>query len=104
MSDDVPQTPVLSLRRPEDRASEILAEKDPAAAVQALPVSDLYHLVKDLGLEDAHELIALASPDQFQGLLDLDVWAVERLDDAAVERLDDAAVRPWLEALVAAGP
>lgn len=74
----------------------LLAQRDPALAVQALPVTDLYHLVKDVGLDDAHELVALASPEQFQGLLDLDAWSVDRLDDAAV--------RPWLEALAAAGP
>src|SRR4029453_8156540 len=54
------------------------------------------HLVKGVGLDEAHELVALASPEQFQGMLDLDVWSKDRLDDGAV--------RPWLEALAIAGP
>jgi hypothetical protein len=96
MSDDRSQTPALPLRRPEDRVVALLGEKDPAAAIQAVPIPELYHLVKDVGIEDAHELLALASPEQLQGMLDLDAWSVDKLEDAAV--------RPWLEALAAAGP
>src|SRR5262249_11187096 len=57
---------------------------------------ELYYAIKETGLEDAHEIVALASPEQVRGFVDLDVWERDRVD---VERL-----RPWLEALVEAGP
>jgi len=52
-------------------------------------------LLKDLGLEEAGELIALATPEQVQGFIDLDAWNVDKLDDAAV--------RPWIDALITVG-
>jgi hypothetical protein len=83
-------------RRPEDRLAALTGAADAPARVAAMPVTDLYYLIKELGLEEAQELVALATPEQVQGFLDLDVWKVDQLDDAAV--------RPWLDALIAAGP
>jgi hypothetical protein len=81
--------------KPEERMEALLAGKDAALRVAETPVSDLYFLIKDLGLEEATELIALATPEQVQGFLDLDAWNVDKLDDAAV--------RPWIDGLIAAG-
>jgi uncharacterized protein DUF6178 len=81
-------------RRSSQRAEAILADRDPAARVAELPVQDLYFLVKDLGLDEAHDIVALASPEQFQGMLDFDTWNLDHFDDAAL--------RPWLEALLTA--
>src|SRR5215470_7215521 len=83
-------------RRAARRIEAILADPEPAARVAALPVQDLFFLVQEVGLADAHEVIALATPEQFQGLVDLSSWSHDRLDDAAVV--------PWLEALLDAGP
>lgn len=49
---------------------------DPAAPtlVPQLPVEDFYYLVKDIGLDDAGELLGLASEEQIQACLDLDIW------------------------------
>jgi hypothetical protein len=44
------------------RIDALLEAKDPAAAVAALAVPDFFFLVKDLGVADAHELLALATP------------------------------------------
>jgi hypothetical protein len=86
----------LASRRPARRLEAIFGSADPEAHVAALPIQDLYFLIQELGLADAHELVALATPEQVQGFLDLDAWKADRLDDAAVV--------PWLEALIAAGP
>jgi hypothetical protein len=86
----------IAARSASRRAEALLADKDPAARVAALPVADLFHIIHELGLTDAHELVELATPEQLQGLVDLDAWNGDRLDDTAII--------PWLDALVAAGP
>src|SRR5215470_8481097 len=83
-------------RRAARRIDAILADADPDARVAALPVQDLFFLVQEVGLADTHELVALATPEQFQGLVDLSSWSHDRLDDGAIV--------PWLEALLEAGP
>src|SRR5215813_1482698 len=86
----------IAARSASRRVEALLSDRDPAARVAALPVQDLFHIIHELGLADAHELVELATPEQVQGLIDLDAWRGDRLDDAAVV--------PWLDALVAAGP
>jgi hypothetical protein len=78
------------------RADALIAEPDAARLVPQLPVQELYYAIQEVGLADATELLALASPEQVQGLVDLDVW--ER------DQLDVARLQPWLDALVDAGP
>lgn len=86
-----------SLARPrgERRMDALLEAADPAAAVAALSLPEIYFLVKEVGLGEAGELVALATPEQLRGCLDMDIWDRDRLQfDAAV---------PWLQALVEAG-
>jgi hypothetical protein len=61
----------------------ILDLPEPRPVVQALAVEELAMLVKDVGASDAGPLLALASPRQLQGLVDLDAWAGDRLDREA---------------------
>ena len=61
-----------------------------------LPVQELYYAIEEVGLADAGELVVLASPEQLQGFIDLDVW--ER------DHFDEATMRGWLDALVEVGP
>ena len=89
----VPNQPAVPARK---RIAELLDEEDPEAAVQALPATDLYALVKEIGLGDATDILALAAPEQVQACLDLDVWDGDQIRDADV--------RPWLFALVETGP
>lgn len=77
------------------RLDALLAVDDPAAAVAALTVPEVHELVTDLGFDEASELIALATPEQLRGCLDLDVW--DR------DHLVVTAARPWLTAIAAAG-
>jgi hypothetical protein len=83
-------------QRPVERLEALIGAEDAPARVAALPVPDLFHLVQEVGLDDAHGLVALASPEQVQGLIDLDAWRGDALDDVAVV--------PWLEAVLEAGP
>ena len=86
-----------SLARPrgERRMDALLDAADPAAAVAALSLPEIYFLVKEVGLGEAGDLVALATPEQLRGCLDMEIWDRDRLQfDAAV---------PWLQALVEAG-
>src|SRR5690349_4650161 len=85
----------LARARRSRRADALLSEPDAAQLVPRLPVQELYYAIKEVGLADAQELVALASPEQVRGFLDLDVWQRDQLD---VERMNE-----WLEALVEAG-
>ncbi len=87
-----------SLTRPRGvrRMEALLEAPDPEAAVAALSVPDFYFLVKEVGLADAGDLVALATPEQVRGALDLEVWDRDRV------QLDAAG--PWLASLIEAGP
>jgi hypothetical protein len=78
------------------RADEILASPDAAKLVPSLPVQELYYAIREVGLADAAELVALATPKQFRGFVDLDGWKREELD---VTRVAD-----WLSVALEAGP
>jgi hypothetical protein len=86
---------LLGRLRGAKRVDAIVSRKDAAQLVAELPVQDLFFLIKETGLDDCRELVELATPEQFQGFLDLDCWAVDRLRDDAT--------RPWLFALLDAG-
>jgi hypothetical protein len=78
------------------KADALLEEPDAAKLVPQLPVQELYYAIKEVGLADAEELVALASPLQVRGFIDLDVW--ER------DALDERRLNAWIETLVDAGP
>jgi hypothetical protein len=86
---------LLARSRGGKRIEALLSQPDPAAAVAALPVQDLYFLIKEVGLEDASGLVELATGEQIQGFLDFDVW--DR------DHLETSELRPWLTALLGAG-
>jgi len=73
----------------------LIARPDAADAVAELPVSELYGLIKEVGFSDSQELVALATPEQLRGCLDLDLWDRDRM------QLE--ATKPWLAAVVEAG-
>lgn len=77
------------------RIDDLLSAPNPAQAVAALAPTEIYYLVKDVGFADAGDLMALATGEQVQGCLDLDVW--DR-DHVQLE-----AARPWLASLIEAG-
>lgn len=85
----------LARPRAAQRVDALLSSSDPGAAVAGLSIPELYFTIAEVGLADAYELVALATPEQFQGCLDLAIW--DR------DQIQDAGVMPWLAALTAAG-
>src|SRR5205823_481584 len=67
-----------------------LSAPDPEALVQAIPEHDLYLAILDVGPDDAAEVVALASPQQFRHFVDLAAWP--RGDEGPGAR----AVLSWL--------
>ena len=74
----------------------ILDSPTPAHLVQSLAEEDLFWLVQEIGPEDALPVLSLASNDQWQYLLDLELWEKDRLGNASVNR--------WLDLLLKADP
>jgi hypothetical protein len=66
-------------RNPRKRVELVLADPQAAALVQRIPIEEFYYLVHGVGLEDALEVLRLATPEQLQGCLDLDLWRRDRL-------------------------
>ena len=71
----------LVLRLPaEERAKFLLEAPKPMALVRALPDSDFYLTVREVGPEGALPLLVLASATQIAHLLDLESWRRDRFD------------------------
>src|SRR4051794_26690466 len=85
----------LARARRGKKADAILSEPDAARLVPTLPVQELYYAIKEVGLADAEDLLALATAQQVQGFVDLDAW--ER------DHLDERRLNAWIEALSDAG-
>jgi hypothetical protein len=77
------------------KADAIISEPDAARLVPTLPVQELYYAIKEVGLADAAELVALATAEQVQGFVDLDVWERDHLDERRVDA--------WIDTLADAG-
>ncbi|MBK7195768.1 MAG: hypothetical protein IPH80_25075 [Myxococcales bacterium] len=94
-------TPLAHLRaqltapRGRARVEALLERPDAADAVAALAPNALHELVTAVGMADAGELLALATPEQVQGCLDLEVWDRDRIE------LSQA--RPWVATLLELG-
>ncbi|HET6611291.1 MAG TPA: DUF6178 family protein [Kofleriaceae bacterium] len=86
-----------ALARPQGAklVAALLEGRDPAAQVAALSATELYLLVREVGLADAGDLLALATPEQFRGIVDIDAWTRDRLEADKV--------LPWLAALLDSG-
>lgn len=100
-SSDTPIVPLSRFRavlaRPDgrQRMEALLAADDPEAAIVALPATELYQIIAEVGLDEAIELVAFATPEQLRGCLDIDVW--DR------DQLQAEAMTPWLRALIDTG-
>lgn len=78
---------------PLDRLKALIARDDAQQAVRQLSPLNLYHLVLEIGLEDATELVTLASPQQLQIFTDLETW---RRDDFQSQTLQKWMESYWL--------
>ncbi|OEU44321.1 MAG: hypothetical protein BBJ60_12310 [Desulfobacterales bacterium S7086C20] len=74
----------------------ILESLTPAHLIQSLAEEDLYWLVQDIGPEDALFILSRATNEQWQYLLDLELWHKDRLEGNSVNR--------WMRLLLKADP
>ncbi len=72
----------IAAARGQDKLDLLLSAPDPVAFVQSLPPEELYFALIEIGRDDAAEVVALASPDQFKTFIDLSCWP--RPDEGAV--------------------
>lgn len=84
----------LGQRSGKDCLDWLLAQHEAGALVRQLPEQDLYWLIKGVGPDESVPLLELASEEQWQHLLDLEIWAKDRIDLEAVGR--------WLQRLIQA--
>lgn len=80
----------------EEKLDLVLSLPDPARAVQAMAPEEFVFLIKEIGLNDAGDLLTLASPRQLQATIDLDGWLGSELDRPALTE--------WLLTAQDAGP
>ena len=70
--------------RGKDRLHYLFLSEHPEVLVQQLPEREVFFTVKEVGEKDCLDLSSLATPDQFQYLLDLDFWKRDQLDPEKV--------------------
>jgi hypothetical protein len=79
----------------------ILERPGVVAAVREMPGAQLSELIDQIGLEDAGELIALASTAQLERMLEDDLWRAERTGGDETFRPERFAL--WLRVMMEAG-
>ncbi len=72
----------------------LLSEDDPEGKVAALSPEVFYHLVEEVGIENAQALVALATAEHWHHAIDLVGWRRDHFLPRALE--------PWLGALISA--
>ncbi len=80
--------------------NRMLDEPAAVSALRELTPRQLGAVVRHVGLEDAGELLCLASGDQLVGLFDLDLWRDAR--DGHDERFDSERFARWIEVIAQA--
>lgn len=97
---DHPAMPRIDRQRtPSSLLARILDQPDLVTGLQALPGDTLAKVVRHVGVEDAGELLALATSEQLVQLFDGELWR----DDGEEERWDADAFATWLEVLGESG-
>lgn len=81
--------------------TRILDQPNLVAAIEALPAPALGKLINHVGLEDAGEIVALATTDQIRRIFDDDLWRSER--PGKDEAFDADRFALWLEVMLEAG-
>jgi hypothetical protein len=66
------------------RQALILSSRQSVELTRALSAEMLFYTLKEIGLAESTDLLALASPTQVCHMLDLDCWRKDRLDDRKV--------------------
>jgi hypothetical protein len=92
--------------RGKERLELILSSPHAQPLVRALPPLEIFMTVQELGKADSLELLSLASPEQFQSLIDFDVWREDRLaPEKGLEWIeillqdDEDRLNQWIESV-----
>jgi hypothetical protein len=86
---------------PRNLLARVLETPELPTQIQALPPLLLGKLIEQVGLEDAAELVALATTEQIAGIFDEDLWKSARA--GADPRFDSERFVLWLEILLEGG-
>ncbi|MBW2129578.1 MAG: hypothetical protein JRH13_09465 [Deltaproteobacteria bacterium] len=90
-----------------DIMARILDHENPMELVRGLPSEDFYWMIKKVGEEDCLPLLQLASDEQWQYVLDLEIWIKDRLDIKTtsqwLKRLQEADCRRLVRWLTSEG-
>ncbi|MDA8138246.1 MAG: DUF6178 family protein [Desulfobacteraceae bacterium] len=82
---------------PPEQALEAIANHPlPVSLVQSMAEEDLHLLIHAIGLDDALQVMGLASNEQWQYLLDMETWQRDHLDPMALTQ--------WFDRLLKADP
>ncbi len=81
---------------PEKVLNSILNSAQSTALVHSFSEEDFYFLIHNIGLEDSHPLLHLASDKQWEYIVDLEVWQKDRIILESVTR--------WLDLLFNVDP
>ena len=74
---------------PEEMLNSILNSKQSTALVHSFSEEDFYFLIHNIGIEDSHPLLYLASNKQWEYIIDLEVWEKDRIEFASITRWFD---------------
>lgn len=88
--------------QPRQLLSKLLEEPELVAIVRALEAPVLGRLIRHVGLEDAGELVALASTPQLARVFDEDLWQLD--EPGQNEAFDAQRFTTWLDIMLEAGP
>ena len=89
------QLDIVLQARGRERLRYLFLSEHPEQLIPELPELEVFLTVKEAGERDCLELISLTSPEQFQYLLDLDLWKRDQLDPEKVLH--------WMEVLLESG-
>lgn len=95
------KTPLTTSTRPRHLVTRLLEQPDLVHLVQGLPAPVLTKLIHHIGLEDAGEIVALATTAQLEGIFDEDLWRSER--PGKDETFDADRFALWIEVMLEAG-
>lgn len=86
---------VVRSRPARERCAMILADAEGRELARSLTPQELYWLVKEVGGDEGHALVALSSPEQCRFFLDMELWREWTVSQDKVME--------WLEVLLDAG-
>ncbi|MGA2517753.1 MAG: DUF6178 family protein [Thermodesulfobacteriota bacterium] len=89
------QLDIVLRARDKERLHYLFLSEHPERLIQELPELEVFLTVKEAGEKDCLDLISLTTPEQFQYLLDLDLWKRDQLDPEKVLH--------WMEILLESG-